>query len=650
MHYEDLDDGTLPETHRKTQQDIQVPSPQPEPEIKSLRLKLSTRRSGRVPAQPEAETPKRRARSSAVNYAEPELSTQDTSSDETMSNTPEPGKRQPRAKRALSAESKPVGAKETMPATPGARRLRLRQPVAPTVDSDTVVHEDTDTESTTVAASRAGRMGPQESQSTLPEATGPSRKRRASLPEEERPRKSLKLKLSVPGLKAPSKLRFSINSQDFGDSPPKNSLLSTGPNKSNTASAKKRQEASSRNVKEHSAPTITPVESHKNSPAPKLSRRARAKAEAKVLGKIRQATESANHDRLYDTTYGGAASHYAPSMRLVRPAIDCGLFCLPEPSRILAFAKIAAQSIESDDEETSDGGRQPELLNKWLQKGGEHCVCNKPAHDHSEDVSAADQDHSTDAPQDTVTDRDEGIQNADVAATIPDISLPLDIPPVNSIMPKSQGRRVSAFYNVLTGSPTSGPSKNGSLASDSRQQSRSASTGKVSDSPAPGDAAVSLSSSTAASAAARGSIGSYEERMRWDHQALERVRREAKDAGLSVTMDMTYTHIRSLMEQHRELHSTAGSDGTNTPSEGQAPSYPAGLSARAAGKLPEYGRSTDRKDNHTYAYIEDDTEDRLLQIIGESFKATMKRNKSASAESLPSADSRPSPLGVRARS
>lgn len=393
-----------------------------------------------------------------------------------------------------------------------------------------------------------------------------------------------------------------------------------------------------------------PAETHKAGPTPKLSRRAQAKAEARALGKIRQATQSANHDRLYDTTYGGAASHYAPSAGLVRPAIDCGLFCLPEPSRILAFAKIAAQSIESDDEETSDGGRQPELLNKWLQKGGEHCVCNKPVLDRDEDVGDAIEDQPSESFQEVVSGRDEAVQNADVAAVVPDVDLPLEIPPVNSIMPKSQGRRVSAFYNVLTGSPTSGPSINGSAASGSRQQSRSTSAGKTPGSPVSAHPATSNSPSVNTSTAVRPSTGSYEERIRWDHQALERVRREAKDAGLPITMAMTYTQIKTLLEQEKEQHSASGSEGTSTPSEVHAPSQPPGLSARAAGKLPDYTRDTGRKqNNNTYAHFEDDTEDRLLQIIGESFKATMKRNKSASAESQASTDGRPSPRGVRAR-
>jgi hypothetical protein len=640
-------DSLLGSQQQSRQEDSNIPT-SPEAGRTGLRLKLSTRQSSKFPAQPEEQTPKRRSRSSAINYAELDLSALDTSGDESPAPAPSTSKRSLRLKQSLPEEIKTVEGPVLELSSPVTRRLRLRQPVEPSLDSP--VGKDVDPSESNGISGDAVEQSRATKQTATSISTAPSRKRRASPPEDERPRKSLKLKLSVPGLKAPSKLRFSINSQDLNnDFPPKHT--SAKPLSKAVGDAVEKKEQQSKADSTTYAPTHTEITPDlPYGPAPKLSRRAQAKAEAKALGKVRQATESANHDRLYDTTYGGASSHYAPSARLVRPAVDCGLFCLPEPSRILAFAKIAAESIESDDEENSDGGRQPELLNKWLQKGGQHCVCNEPPRAHAADPSDELQERAQAEEPRRSTGQSEALQNEDIAAVVPNsTTLPLEIPPVNSIMSKSQGRRVSALYNVLTGSPSPNPSNNGSSVSTSRHQSVSVGSQKTPASPAPGSAAASVTPSAHAATEVQPSTGSYGERVRWDYQALERVRREAEVLGLAIPTDMPYAQIKTLLEERKTQRPSTMFERTNTPRDqhtysraSQKPFNPFELDPPAALNTVQNGLT------RPYADIEDDSEDRLLQIIGESFKATMKRNKSASTEPAAQSDSRHS-SSVRSR-
>lgn len=601
----------------------------------SQQTRVETMRSSQIKAEVEPELPQRRARKSTVNYAEPDLSAADVSTEETTPEAPSTPKRSLRAKRTRAVDTEPRQTPKESPASSsGLRRLKLRQPVRQTESLEVATGQDSEPQENSLPTHDG--IGYQGKGDAPKNAAPPVLKRRASSPEEERPRKSLKLKLSVPGLKAPSKLRFSINSHDVDEqsssqTPAKSSTKVPGETTRDRKPETKTQvheESSNVNVQlpKHQAAKIAPV---------KLSRRAQAKADAKAFGKVRQATESANHDRLQETTYGGAASHYAPSAALVRPALDCGLFCLPEASRILAFASIAADSIESDDEENSDAGQQPELLGKWLSKGSQHCICNKPSLDDEHDTMDLTQKQSANQQGSTAQVSTEALQNADVAAVIPEnVTLPLSIPPVNSIMSKPQGRRVSAFYNVLTGSTSPRESTVASSNSTSRHESKSASPRKTDPLSVPGKPTTVAQQLPEVESSARPRTGSHEERARWNYQALERVRRDAKEVGLPISVKMSYAQIQLQLEQHKMQHRGGMSERSSMSGQADA-SLELGDASTVPGQDYSVNLAGDlqgRDMASSTAYM-DDPEDRLMRIIGDSVKATMSRSKTVASES-----------------
>lgn len=118
--------------------------------------------------------------------------------------------------------------------------------------------------------------------------------------------------------------------------------------------------------------------------------------------------------------------------------------------------------------------------------------------------------------------------------------------------------------------------------------------------------------------------------MRWDYQALDRVRREAKQMRLRITVDMSYAQIKSLIEQHRMEHSNGTSEYSSTTGTRQASLQLADESTAVAESSSRISTShNEAQDLPSQSSILDDSEDRLLQIIGDSFKATMSRNHSA---------------------
>jgi hypothetical protein len=109
-------------------------------------------------------------------------------------------------------------------------------------------------------------------------------------------------------------------------------------------------------------------------------------------------------------------------------APKCNLFCLSPSARILAFAQLAAESSDSDEDD--DAAASGSLYNKWLAEGRERfCVCASNASAHAHPVLAP----AVRPPPEPV-----------VASRI------FPLPPVNSVMSAAEGRKVSALYNALT--------------------------------------------------------------------------------------------------------------------------------------------------------------------------------------------------------
>ena len=122
----------------------------------------------------------------------------------------------------------------------------------------------------------------------------------------------------------------------------------------------------------------------------------------------------------------------------------CNLSCYPPHRRIYITAKIFyKEGLCDEDEEPTN---LSEKLHRLAKEKG-YCQCDKPTHAHG-DVAI---------PED-------GVRNSEGNAVLehppkdPELHLPLEVersdkfPAVNTIIPASQGRRVSTFYSLLTDS------------------------------------------------------------------------------------------------------------------------------------------------------------------------------------------------------
>ena len=215
----------------------------------------------------------------------------------------------------------------------------------------------------------------------------------------------------------------------------------------------------------------------------------------------------------------------------------CNLFCLSPSSRILAFAQLAAESTDSDDEDEDDDSDDIDvakpssrgLYEKWMAIGRERfCVCNKPATTHAHPATANAPNTqppqaqipngvSTSTPKDPIlSDLREGVE------------MPLTIPEINSIMPASEGRRVSALYSAITDS--------GAEARPSRSSTRGTSMRRMSE-PV--------------------KSRSFEERMSEDYKALQAIRQQAIMEGVRMHEGMGYDEVKALLDEHRLEASSA---------------------------------------------------------------------------------------------
>ncbi|ETN38844.1 uncharacterized protein HMPREF1541_06885 [Cyphellophora europaea CBS 101466] len=489
-------------------------------------------------------------------------------------------------------------------------RLRFRQPARKLEsidppDTTSVESPALSSPSTTRRTSRRSTSNPNQARESQ------SRKRSASPPEEERPQKSmrvtLKVKVPVSKLKQPSKLRHSVIAEHDSEAISPASETMPLPAKHYGAGAQivrdDSQQANKTSNAIHQRSTKLTVLSI---PA-KLSRRAQAKVDAKANGRLRQATESANPDMLQNTMYGGASSHYTPSVSMVGPAVGCQLHCLSPRSRTQAYQRMTMSTTESDQEDAAGTDGNFDLEHVVLRKrGSSYCVCTDSSHSHAATtpVSASEEN----APQDRQSAKvlqprePHERQNEDILAAWPEnIELPMVMPAVNSSMSAAQARVASLLYKVIPGR----------VASDETAQDLRTSIRRSSSPVASGDALDRTSNhSTAAPATRAGSssgraseshaassASSSEERARWADQALERTRRVAQEMGITVTPYMEYDQIKKLVQVYQSRAQPSGW------------SHPHAHSPTFSGNM-----------------LQDDSDDRLQQIIGDSYTATLSRN------------------------
>ena len=239
---------------------------------------------------------------------------------------------------------------------------------------------------------------------------------------------------------------------------------------------------------------------------------------------------------------------------------DCNLFCLSPSSRILAFAQLAAESTDSDEDEEDDDDSDDELTirpssqglyKKWIARGQRFCMCNKQAGAHGQPI----------APKHATSELQEArMPTADSASTIKDPFLlsvreeaetAAALPPVNSIMPASEGRRVSALYSAM---------------------SDNASAARLDKSPESGlTIQSSKSATTKRRQAASTKSKSFEERMSEDYLALEAIRHQATMEGVKARNTMDYHQIKTLLDEHRLDASTAIGHGHGLVKVGSIP-------------------------------------------------------------------------------
>lgn len=219
---------------------------------------------------------------------------------------------------------------------------------------------------------------------------------------------------------------------------------------------------------------------------------------------------------------------------------DCNLSCLSPSSRILAFAQLAAESTDSDEDEEDDDDSDDDLTTrpssrglykKWIARGQRFCVCSKQAGAHG---------HPT-APKHTTSELQEArMPNGDSTSTTKDPFLSnlreeaekaAAFPPVNSVMPVSEGRRVSALYSAITDNASAARLDKSSESGTTKQSSKSATT-------KPRQTAPTKSKS-------------YDERMSEDYRALEAIRHQATMEGVKARNTMDYNQIKALLDEHR---------------------------------------------------------------------------------------------------
>jgi hypothetical protein len=239
----------------------------------------------------------------------------------------------------------------------------------------------------------------------------------------------------------------------------------------------------------------------------------------------------------------------------------CNLLCLSPSSRILAFAQIAADLSDSDeDDEDSDevdSGRisSNALYEKWIAIGRERfCVCNTTSTTHAHPPtsklaqasgsrpprSSTSKASKSSASKDSLSEAEKAlIPNGVSESTLADPVFPglrpeaiaaMSSPPVNSIVSASDGLRESAFYRAMADNPPAAPRLDLPWNGISKK------------SPAVPPRSVS-----------------YEELMSEDYRALEAMRQQAKMEGVAVTYDLRYGQIKALLDKHRMEASSWGS-------------------------------------------------------------------------------------------
>ncbi|KAJ9622102.1 hypothetical protein H2204_011683 [Knufia peltigerae] len=217
----------------------------------------------------------------------------------------------------------------------------------------------------------------------------------------------------------------------------------------------------------------------------------------------------------------------------------CDLFCLSPSARIIAFAKIALQMPDTDDDNGDDV--VPGSAQDWHVYTKYWCQCPKPpplkpTRTSSEELARA-------LMPNTVSD---GTKQNPVDLTRPAASPEVELlsAPVNTILRATDAERLSKLFGYPAAET---PTRNGDMTPNlSTEASLSTSQVKYSGT---GRSVLrdSMSSYSSPALPAMTVKKSYEDRIREDYEALTKVRKMAQALGVSWDFNMTFDDINNSL-------------------------------------------------------------------------------------------------------
>lgn len=371
--------------------------------------------------------------------------------------------------------------------------------------------------------------------------TIPSQKRPAPESRDAPPRKSARISYS--GAKVPSKLRYSVSSANSeADDAERVEIPQTPASKKpqaaeipETSSSQKSKVIvlKSKRLSEVTSPNQTspmrPLASTASSPT--------AKRRSKRRSKRMKATTETPQPPAQPTSTEIPGS--------------CNLFCLSPSSRLLAFAEIARQMPDSDDEDEDVVAGSSQDWRSYTQL---FCRCDKDLHFQTNRANSVELARalmpntvSQDTRYDPVDLSTSGTPEAELLST-----------PVNTIIKATDAERLSQLY-AGPNSHVQGRTPNGAPAAGTSQSRDGLGAPphpwslqrRVSISEGPTQASYAMPFTNPAKR-------TYEDRLRDDHKALTDIRKRAAARGIPWSFNMTFDDIHALImdleDQEQGVH------------------------------------------------------------------------------------------------
>ena len=335
------------------------------------------------------------------------------------------------------------------------------------------------------------------------------------------PRKSARISLS--GARVPSKLRYSMSSEDTED----HRTVEAETEAANvdfpeTPVAKKSLIVvlKYKRPTKVSGPAEQPKTKDSATPTKRRSRRTTQRQKSKPTK--------------------DAAAVPEPRPRPVEISASCDLFCLSPSSRLLAFAEIAIQVPDQEDENEEV---QPGSVYDWRMYTHSLCQCNKGQQLKTDRTNSAELARalmpntlSQGTKADPVDPSTSQTPEAELLST-----------PINSILRASDAERLSQLYTV-PGGQSANQTPNSTPATGNKRRADYATTPngqppakRVAISESPNGYSLPLPQPS------HSARRTYEDRLRDDYHALADVRKRAAAQGIPWSFNMTFDDIHNLI-------------------------------------------------------------------------------------------------------